>query len=167
MRTRKAFVVALAVLLVAGIGIGILFATDQADDVAEALGIDELLGLDDESSSEQPDTPDPTVSGPMIEYVDFAHIVSELRENDVECEDDEVRGDSDLSEFGVCFANGGEFQISIYVLADPGDVDASVEQLKKQWDGDVVVGPNWYITTGDAELSAQVQEALGGEIHPS
>lgn len=169
MRTRKGLVVMLlTVLVVLAIAVGALFATGQADDVAEALGLDGVLGLDDDSDGDeatQPDEPAATVPGPMIEYADFDHIVTELRENDVECKDEEVRDDTGVSEFGVCFADGGSYQISIYVYRDGSDATSSVEELKEVWDQEIVVGPNWYVTTGNAELSEQVHEALGGEIH--
>lgn len=158
----------LTVLVVLAIAVGALFATGQADDVAEALGLDGVLGLDDDSDGDeatQPDEPAATVPGPMIEYADFDHIVTELRENDVECKDEEVRDDTGVSEFGVCFADGGSYQISIYVYRDGSDATSSVEELKEVWDQEIVVGPNWYVTTGNAELSEQVHEALGGEIH--
>lgn len=170
MRTRKGLVVMLLTLLVGlAIAVGVLFATGQADDVAEALGLDGVLGLEDDEDGDdalaQPDEPAATVPGPMIEYADFDHIVTELRENEVDCKDDEVRDDTGVSEFGVCFADGGSYQISIYVFRDGSDATTSVEELKEVWDQEVVVGPNWYVTTGNLELSEQVQEALGGEIH--
>ena len=158
----------LTVLVVLAIAVGALFATGRADDVAETLGLDGVLGLDDDSDGDeaaQPGEPAATVAGPMIEYADFDHIVTELRENDVECKDDEVRDDTGVSEFGVCFAEGGSYQISIYVYRDGSDATTSVEKLKEVWDQEIVVGPNWYVTTGNAELSEQVHEALGGEIH--
>ena len=157
----------LTVLAVLAVAVGVLFATGQADDVAEALGLEEVLGLDDDSEVGRPDEPAATVPGPMIEYASVDHIVTELRENDVECKDDEIRDETGISEFGVCFAGGGSFQISIYVFQDGSDATSSVEELKKVWDQEIVVGPNWYITTGNAELSEQVHEAVGGEIHTS
>lgn len=157
----------LTVLAGLAIAVGVLFATGQADDVAETLGLDDAAGLDDDSDTVRPDEPAATVAGPMIEYAGVDHIVTELRENDVECKDDEIRDETGVSEFGVCFAGGGSYQISIYVFQDASDATANVEELKKIWDQEIVVGPNWYITTGDAELSEQVQEAVGGEIHKS
>lgn len=158
----------LTVLAGLAIAVGVLFATGQADDVAAALGLDEALGFDDDAADPgRPDEPAATVPGPMIEYADVDHIVTELRENDVECKDDEIRDETGVSEFGVCFAGGGSFQISIYVFRDGSRATSSVDELKKVWDQEVVVGPNWYVTTGDAELSDKVQEALGGEIHTS
>ena len=155
----------LTVLAGLAIVVGVLFATGQADDLSETLGLDGVLGLDEDDAEARPDEPAATVPGPMIEYADVDHIVTELRENDVECKDDELRDETGVSQFGVCFAGGGSFQISIYVFQDGSDATTSVEELKKVWDQEIVVGPNWYITTGDAGLSKQVQEAVGGEIH--
>ena len=92
-------------------------------------------------------------------------LIKALRAGGVGCTQAKVfeRAENDTSEAGRCYAPGG-YEVDIYVTSDEELVAQGVESLGSIYDHEILVGPNWYLTTGHGPLTEEIADAIGGEI---
>lgn len=105
-------------------------------------------------------------------YRDVDELVSDLRQNGVECRDLTVSPPEQSehlgAEFGFCYI--GERNVNIHVYEDADRVaehvesNVSVRGDNPNYFTSLVRGPNWVVDTYSEATSQRVQKAIGGRI---
>lgn len=101
-------------------------------------------------------------------YASVSTIARDMNAQGVECTDLELLDEQHptLKEFGLCYLDDGEYEADIYLFESAGDVVVWLDELTKQIDEGILVGPNWLITAGTEANARKIQEAVGGELVP-
>ncbi|MBW3594694.1 MAG: hypothetical protein KY391_03875, partial [Actinobacteria bacterium] len=94
--------------------------------------------------------PPPASSPPSADLTSVMGIVEAINAGGIECIDgkvfEEVRTQD--SESGLCYVGGREFEIDIYVYSSPELRSVNLRGLRRVYEREIVVGSNWYLTTG-------------------
>jgi len=93
-----------------------------------------------------------------------AEVVNAINEGGIECTGRKVLSRGEPKETGLCYVGSGEYEVDIYIFETVETRDDWLEGLRRVYDREVVVGPNWYLTTGHRPLSDRIAETLGGEV---
>jgi hypothetical protein len=93
-----------------------------------------------------------------------AEAVTAINDGGIECTGRKVLSRGEPKETGLCYVNGGEFEVDIYIFETVEMRDDWLQGLRDVYDREVVVGPNWYLTTGHRPLSDRIADALGAEV---
>lgn len=93
-------------------------------------------------------------------------IVDAMNEQGVDCREFRLleAEQPGLKEFGLCYVDGGEYEIDIYLLDDPQARADWLESITSQVDVGVLWGENWVLTAGTDENAREIQEAIGGVL---
>ena len=94
----------------------------------------------------------------------ISEAVTAINEGGIECTGRKVLSRGEPKETGLCYVNDGEYEVDIYVFETAETRDTWLQGLQDVYDQEIVVGPNWYLTTGNLGLSERIAEALGGEV---
>ena len=65
---------------------------------------------------------------------------------------------------GRCYVDGGDFELDVYVFDETTTRDAYLRNLVASYEHEVLVGPNWFLTTGDRPTTSEIQRVVGGDI---
>ena len=93
-----------------------------------------------------------------------ADAVAAINDGGIECTGRKVLSRGEPKETGLCYVNDGEYEVDIYIFETEEMRDHWLRGLREVYDQEVVVGPNWYLTTGHRPLSDRIAEALGAEV---
>ena len=98
------------------------------------------------------------------ELASIAEAVTAINEGGVDCTGRKVLSRGEPKETGLCYVNDGEYEVDIYIFETVESRDNHLQGLRDVYDQEIVVGPNWYLTTGHPPLSDRIAEVLGGEV---
>lgn len=100
----------------------------------------------------------------QAEYTSVTEMVTEINDAGIRCTGRKILSRSDREETGLCYVDDGTYEVDMYVFDTAATRDEWLEGLRDVYDREIVVGANWYLTTGHRPLSEDIAEALGGEV---
>lgn len=101
-------------------------------------------------------------------YEDVTSLVAAINAGGVACKDMRLLDapQESIEDFGLCFITP-EYEKDIYLFRTVEDRDAWAGGFSDNPDIHLLVGPNWFITSGSAEELAQIQAVIGGDLRTS
>lgn len=173
MSRRGGFVTELivAVAIATLVGVAFLLATGELGAAWEALRDDEGVEESGDAARSSP-TVTPTTARASVpglpppdetHYTNVSHISSELDEGGLPCQDTNVHVRDEAAETGTCASPTGA-EVTIFVYKDLDSLPASFDEFNEATEGEVLEGPNWFLTSTDAEFLSDAQGILGGDL---
>lgn len=161
----------IAVVIATVVGLGFLLATGELGAAWDALRDDQDADADVSEGDATPSPTETTDSGEegaappeeQINYIDVNHISDELQEGGLVCEDTNVHLRDEESQTGTCMSPAGT-EVTVFVFLDPGAAPASFDEFNEATEGQLLEGPNWFLTGTDSAFVEQAQKILGGDL---
>lgn len=102
--------------------------------------------------------------GGLSEYTSVTQMVAQINDSGIPCTGRKILSRSDREETGLCYVDDGTYEVDMYVFDTADTRDEWLEGLRDVYDQEIVVGANWYLTTGHRPLSEDLADALDGEV---
>lgn len=68
-------------------------------------------------------------------------------------------------ETGYCRVTRDQiYEVDIYLFSTTDGAEDGLARLRSVYDGEILSGPNWYLTTGNPALTRDIAEIVGGEV---
>ena len=67
---------------------------------------------------------------------------------------------------GRCYVTSEPYEVDVYVFGDTESRDRWLESLASVYDHEILVGENWFLTTGHSPITSRIQDIIGGRVRP-
>ena len=125
-----------------------------------------LVGMACESDEPvDPVESEDVVPGEAAAFEDVPSLVRAMNSGGVACKDmEQVDAPQEtIADFGFCFITP-DYEKDIYIFENTEDRDLWVQSLEEVPDIYLLIGPNWFITSGSQPELEDIRGVLGGDL---